>query len=216
MSDLAASGGYYIAMPADAIVAQPSTLTGSIGIFGGKFVTDGLYEKLGANVEATSKGRRAEMQSPIRPYTEEELTKVKEQLQAFYDRFVEKAAQSRGRTATDIDRLAQGRVWTGQQALERGLVDELGGLTRAIAVAKERAKIPAGDDVEVVVYPPPRSLYEILTSELAGATAGLNASRSLLASLSTEEIAVLRALRGPSNLFRRGEPLALMPLGFLR
>src|SRR5580693_7228386 len=85
MSDLAASGGYYIAMPADAIVAQPSTLTGSIGIFGGKFVTAGVYEKLGAKIESTSIGKHAEINGPARPYNAEELAKLQEQLQSFYD-----------------------------------------------------------------------------------------------------------------------------------
>src|SRR5205814_3441188 len=95
MSDLAASGGYYIAMPAQVIVAQPSTLTGSIGIFGGKFVTGGVYEKLGARIDSTSIGRHAEINSPARKYNPEELSKLQEQLQAFYDQFVEKAAESR-------------------------------------------------------------------------------------------------------------------------
>ena len=90
MSDLAASGGYYIAMPAQVIVAQPSTLTGSIGIFGGKIVTGGVYEKLGAHIESTSIGKHAEIESPARPYNPEELKKLQEQLQAFYDQFVEK------------------------------------------------------------------------------------------------------------------------------
>jgi protease-4 len=90
MSDLAASGGYYIALPAQLIVAQPSTLTGSIGIFGGKIVTGGVYEKLGAHIESTSIGKRAEIESPVRPYTPDEVKKLDEQLQAFYDQFVEK------------------------------------------------------------------------------------------------------------------------------
>src|SRR5205823_14856027 len=90
MSDLAASGGYYIAMPAQTIVAQPSTLTGSIGIFGGKFVTGGVYEKLGARIESTSIGKHAEIDSPARQYRPDEIKKVKEQLQSFYDQFVEK------------------------------------------------------------------------------------------------------------------------------
>src|SRR5947208_2875636 len=89
MSDLAASGGYYIAMPAQVIVAEPSTLTGSIGIFGGKFVTGGVYGKLGAHIEATSIGKHAEINSPARPYNPDELKKLQDQLQAFYDGFVE-------------------------------------------------------------------------------------------------------------------------------
>src|SRR5207302_4146459 len=98
MSDLAASGGYYIAMPAQVIVAEPSTLTGSIGIFGGKFVTGGLYEKLGAKIDSTSVGRHAEINGPARPYNAEEVKKLEEQLQSFYDQFVEKVAESRHST----------------------------------------------------------------------------------------------------------------------
>jgi protease-4 len=215
MSDLAASGGYYIAMPADVIVAQPSTLTGSIGIFGGKFVTGGLYGKLGANIGSTSVGRRAEMNSPARPYNEDEVTKVEEQLQAFYDRFVENAAASRARTPEAIEQVAQGRVWTGRQALANGLVDALGGLDRAIAIAKERADIPADSDVELVVYPPRRSFFEILSEELSGGE-GVGIGSWLADYLSAGDVRALSAFQGPFAIFRRGEPLALMPFAFLR
>jgi protease-4 len=215
MSNLAASGGYYIAMAADAIVAQPSTLTGSIGIFGGKFVTGSLYEKFGANIEATSSGRHAEMNSPERPYSAEEARKVQQQLQAFYDQFIEKAAKSRGSTPESIDRVAQGRVWTGRQAVENGLVDELGGLGRAIAVAKSRAGIAADSEVELVVYPPRRSLYDILAEELSGASQAAIGDW-LSRHLSAADIQALRVLRGPFAMFRRGEPLALMPAALVR
>lgn len=216
MSDLAASGGYYIALPAQFIVAQPSTLTGSIGIFGGKIVTGGVYEKLGARIESTSIGKHAEIESPIRPYNPEEVRKLDEQLQAFYDQFVEKVATSRRSTPEKIDAMAQGRVWTGQQARERGLVDALGGLDRAIEVTKERAKIPASSDVELVVYPPKKSFYEILSDQFNGTNESLAVSRWLSVSLSKGELEVLRTMRGPLALFRRGEPLALMPFTFLR
>lgn len=216
MSDLAASGGYYIAMPAQVIVAEPSTLTGSIGIFGGKFVTGGLYEKLGANIESSSIGTHAEMNSPARPYNAAELAKVEEQLRAFYDDFVRKAAQSRNTTPDRIDALAQGRVWTGQQAKANGLVDELGGLARAVAVAKERAKIPEGDDVQLVVYPAPKTFYQMLSERLSGTAETSMVSQWLAANLSASERDLLRAVRGPATLFRRGEALALMPLTFVR
>src|SRR5437764_3018658 len=163
MSDLAASGGYYIAMPAQIIVAQPSTLTGSIGIVGGKFVTGGVYEKLGAHIDSTSIGKHAEINSPARKYNPDELSKLQEQLQAFYDQFVEKVAESRHSTPEKIDAIAQGRVWTGRQAKQNGLVDQLGGLNSAIAIAKQRAKIAAGTDVELVIYPPRKSFYELVS-----------------------------------------------------
>ena len=215
MSDLAASGGYYIAMPAEAIVAQPSTLTGSIGIFGGKFVTGGIYEKLGATIDSTSIGKRAEMNSPVRPYNADERQKVDEQLRVFYDDFVKRAAESRGKTAEEIDRIAQGRVWTGQQAKAIGLVDALGGLDRAVSVAKERAKIGADRDVELVIYPPRRTLYELITDEFSS-SAEQSAMHALTSNLSSAELEVLRAIRGPLTMFRRGEMLALMPFQYLR
>jgi protease-4 len=219
MSDLAASGGYYIAMPAQVIVAQPSTLTGSIGIYGGKFVTGGVYEKLGAKIESTSIGRHAEINGPARPYNAEELKKLREYLQSFYDQFVEKVAESRHSTPEKIDALAQGRVWTGRQAKQNGLVDELGGLDRAVAVAKQRAKIAADSDVELVVYPPRRSFYELLSEQFSGSSESMQSAAVtawLSANLSNGEIETLRILRGPFAMFHRGEPLALMPVTFLR
>lgn len=219
MSDLAASGGYYIAMPAQVIVAQPSTLTGSIGIFGGKFVTGGVYEKLGAKIEATSAGKRAQINSPARPYTADEGQKLDEQLQAFYDQFVERVAEARHSTPEKIDALAQGRVWTGRQAKQNGLVDELGGLDRAVAVAKQRAKIAADSDVELVVYPPRKSFYELLSEQISGSGESVQSAAMtawLGAHLSSGEIEALRLMRGPFAMFRRGEPLALLPFTFVR
>jgi len=219
MSDLAASGGYYIAMPAQVIVAQPSTLTGSIGIFGGKFVTGGVYEKLGAKIESTSVGRHAEINGPARPYNAEELKKLEEQLQSFYDQFVEKVAESRHSTPEKIDAIAQGRVWTGRQAKQNGLVDDLGGLDRAVSIAKQRAKIAADSDVEIVVYPPRKSFYELLSDQFSGSSDSAQAAAVtawLSANLSSGEIEALRIMRGPFAMFRRGEPLALLPVTFLR
>ncbi len=217
MSDLAASGGYYIAMPAQVIVAQPATLTGSIGIFGGKIVTGGIYEKFGAHIESTSIGKNAEIDSPVRPFNPSELKKVQDELQAFYDQFVEKVAQSRHTTPEKVDAIAQGRVWTGRQAKDNGLVDALGGLDTAIAIAKQRAKLAVDADVELVVYPPRKSFYELLSEQFGGgASDKLAMSSWLAANLSKGEIEGLRMMRGPLAMFRRGEPLALMPMSFLR
>jgi protease-4 len=211
MSDLAASGGYYIAMAASTIVAQPATLTGSIGIFGGKVVTGGTFGKLGANLEAVSQGRNAELESPIRPYSAEERSKVEEQLRAFYAQFVAKAAQSRHMSPERVDRVAQGRVWTGQQAKEIGLVDALGGLDQAITLAKEAAQIPRNAEVELVVYPPRKSLYELVAAQLSGG----DGMAELGALLQLTGRQTPGAAAAPVLLFRRGEPLALMPRVFL-
>ena len=203
MSDLAASGGYYVAMPAHAIVAQPGTLTGSIGIYGGKITTAGTYQKLGMTVEAVSSGRNAEMNSPVRPFTESERAKVQEQLRAFYTQFVQKVAESRGMSPDKVDSVAQGRVWTGRQAKEIGLVDELGGFETAVKVAKRRAKIAEGTEVELVTYPSYRGFFDLLTQQLG------QAAHERLLTIAPEFVRLAGPFRTPFNLFRRGEALAL-------
>jgi protease-4 len=141
---------------------------------------------------------------------------VQEQLQSFYDGFVEKVAQSRHTTPEKIDAIAQGRVWTGQQAKQNGLVDALGGLDAAVAIAKERAKLGANTEVELVVYPPRKSFYELLSEQFGGASEQAAMSTWLAANLSRGELEALRVMRGPLTMFRRGEPLLLMPTSFLR
>lgn len=210
MSDVAASGGYYIAMPAHKIVAEPATLTGSIGVVMVKFVIDGTLKKLGVNMEGVSQGRYANLYSPIRPFSPEERAKIQEQMQATYDAFVEKAAAGRHTTPEKIDAIAQGRVWTGQQAKEIGLVDDLGGLERALVLAKEHAKIARDSDVELVIYPPKRSLYESLASFGSSERSAL-----LSAFLGLGDRRALQTLTVPLRVFRRGEPLAIMPNVFV-
>jgi len=187
------------------IVAQPGTLTGSIGVITGKFVTGGVYAKLGANIDGVSFGKNADIASPARPFTDSERQKIESLMQDTYDEFVEKAAAARNMPPEKLDAVAQGRVWTGRQAKAIGLVDELGGLDRAIAAAKQRAKIPAGDDVEIVVYPPRRSVYELVSQ-------GFRTDQSLLRLLALpgDERHAIGTLTAPL-LFRAGEPLALMP-----
>jgi protease IV len=212
MSDVAASGGYYIAMGATKIVAEPATLTGSIGVVMMKFVIDGTMKNLGMNMEAVGQGRYAMLYSPVRPFTPEERQKVAEHMQATYDTFVEKAAAGRNTTPEKIDEVGQGRVWTGQQAHGLGLVDELGGLQRALAVAREEAGIDAGAEVELVVYPPRRTLFERLQSPFGAVDAG--AALAAWAGLGNAQ--ALHAVTAPLRLFRRGEPLAIMPNVFVR
>ena len=211
MSDLAASGGYYVSMPAHVIVAQPATLTGSIGIYAGKFALGGTMEKLGVATETVTSGRNAGMHSPFEPFTPEQRAKVRDYMDGFYDGFVEKAAASRRMRPEQIDAVAQGRVWTGRQAQERGLVDALGGLDRAVAIAKERAGIAADEDVELVTYPPRRTLYEAIADRLQSSSALVWGPL-----VAGEDLRAMAALTAPLRLFRRGEPLALMPLTFVR
>ena len=210
MSDLAASGGYYIAMAGDAIVAQPATLTGSIGIYSGKIALGGTARQYGVGTETVKDGANADIYSPFAPFTPPQREKLMTFMRSFYDGFVEKAAKARNRTPEQIDAVAQGRVWTGEQAKTQGLVDELGGLDAAVRLAKARAKIPANEDVELVLYPRRKTFYEVLSEELGGSRA------NVLGFLTAGRREPLAAGALVHQLFRRGEPLALMPMRYVR
>lgn len=164
MSSYAASGGYWIAAPADKIVAQPGTLTGSIGVFGGKFVLAGLWDKLGVRFDTVTAGKRAGMWSANRTFTPEEFKKFDAMLGHVYDAFLERVADGRKMTIAEVEALAQGRVYTGRQAKDLGLVDEIGGLDRAVALAREAAKLPLEQDVPVTRFPPRKSTLEMFIS----------------------------------------------------
>jgi protease-4 len=212
MSDVAASGGYYISMPAHAIVAEPSTLTGSIGVVLTEFVIDGTLKKLGMNMEGVSRGKFADMYAPTRPFTTEERARMFQNMQATYDTFVEKAAQGRNTPPEKIDAIGQGRVWTGRQAKQIGLVDELGGLERAVALAKQRAKIAQDAEVELVIYPPKKSFYDLVRDPFGSG----ERAATLGSLLGITNPKAIQALAAPLQIFRRGEPLALMPNVFVR
>jgi protease-4 len=141
MGTMAGSGGYFISCPADVIVAQPTTLTGSIGVLGGKAVTTGLMDKVGLGTGAVSRGAHARIFSPRVAYSAEERARLEQMLDDIYLDFTTKVAQGRGMTREAVHEVAKGRVWTGADAAERGLVDRLGGLHDAVAIAKERASL---------------------------------------------------------------------------
>jgi len=211
MSDVAASGGYYISMPAHSIVAQPATLTGSIGVVMVKFAIGGTLNKLGVNLDRVTAGRWADLYAPDRPFTPEERQRIEQSLQATYESFVEKAASGRNTTPEKIDAVAQGRVWTGAQAKQIGLVDELGGLDRALVLAKRRAKIDEKAEVELVIYPQRKTFYELVQAPFGTGSEGLFARIAGL-----RDARAVQTLTAPLRLFRRGEPLAIMPNVFVR
>ncbi len=165
MSDTAASGGYYMAMTGDPIVAYPGTLTGSIGVVFGKPNLHGLYDKLGIDKESLSRGRFARIDSDYQPLDEAERQKLREGIDDGYRSFVSKVATARKRTFEEIEPLAQGRVWVGDQAKGNGLIDELGGIDKAIELVKQRANIPAKEGVTLIVYPPKRNILDLLLSQ---------------------------------------------------
>jgi protease-4 len=155
MGDVAASGGYYIACPADVIVALPATLTGSIGVYGGKLVVDSLLERLGVSTGRVQQGAHALMYSARRSFSADERARFAATVDAIYHDFVGKVAEGRQRPVADIEAVARGRVWTGRDALEAGLVDELGGLRDAVRIARERANLPEDAPVLGAVRIPP-------------------------------------------------------------
>jgi protease IV len=153
MGDVAASGGYFVAMGADVIVAEPGTITGSIGVVAGKQVVDGLADRLGIGHEGVAGAQHALMFSPLREFTDDEWQRLNAWLDRIYDDFTAKVAEGRRLPADHVRAVARGRVWTGADAKERGLVDELGGLGAATALAADRAGLPPSAEPEVCVYP---------------------------------------------------------------
>jgi len=165
MSDVAASGGYYIACNANKIVAEPSTITGSIGVLAGKPVVKGLYDWLGITNEYVMRGQNAGMFRETEKFSDSERKKFEDLVKGtYYEEFLPKVAKGRGKSPDDIDKIGQGRVWTGQQGKERGLVDEYGGLDKAIEIAKQLANIPEYKGVQRVIMPRPPSFFEQLMS----------------------------------------------------
>lgn len=165
MSSVAGSGGYFVAMPADKIVAQPATITGSIGVVGGKMVMRDLYERFGITWDILKTGESATIWSQLEEFTPAQWERIQTWLDRVYDDFTAKAAEGRGMTQEEIHELAKGRIWTGEDALELGLIDALGGFGKSIELAKEAAGIDPDKDVRIRLYPPKRSLLEMLLND---------------------------------------------------
>ena len=166
MGDVAASGGYYIAMAAGTIVAHPSTLTGSIGVFGGKLNMKGFYHKIGLTKEIIAHGQNATLYSDYGGFTPTERERVEKMMKTVYKDFVSKAAEGRNKSFDEIDEIAQGRVWTGKQAKALGLVDELGGLETALSIAKSQAGFADDEEVNLIVLPKQKPFFEQLMERM--------------------------------------------------
>ena len=162
MSDVAASGGYYIASNATKIFAQEDTLTGSIGVVGGKIAPGPALAKLGVNTFPTGRGKRATIMASLSPWSTDEKQVIQQSMEAVYNTFVGRVAEGRKRPLTDVLPIAQGRVWTGVKAKELGLVDAIGGLDEALAEARSLAKLDA--DSGIAVYPPSPTLRDVFGS----------------------------------------------------
>lgn len=169
MSDVAASGGYWIAMSANKIVAEPGTITGSIGVVVGKFNLRGLYEKLGLSKDFITTTENSTFDWPFQNFTPAQREALQKAMREIYASFIRGVAEGRRMDVNAVDKIGQGRVWSGERARQLGLVDELGGLDTAIAAAKTLAKIPPAEQVSLIYLPRPRPLFERIR-ELAGAS----------------------------------------------
>jgi protease IV len=164
MGHYAASGGYYISCAGRRIIADPATITGSIGVVGGKVVLKGLLDWAGVNIEPVEKGKHAQMLSPLRPFTDEERTYVKKTMEETYGVFTSRVAAARGEKVAKLDDVAEGRLFTGIQAKQAGLVDDVGTLNDTIKAAAKGAGL--GDNFQVLVLPETKSLSDILRQGL--------------------------------------------------
>ncbi|WP_456407983.1 signal peptide peptidase SppA [Caldithrix abyssi] len=200
ISDLGASGGYFIAMAADTIVANPNSLVGSIGIFAGKFNFTGTYDKLGLNVEAVQKGENADLFSIVSPWSKQELAIIQKIIKQSYRDFVQKVARARKMSFDEAEKLARGRVWTGEQAFSLGLIDTVGTFYTALKIAKQRAGIPEAESVRLVYYPKQKSFLNEILSNI-----------ETLAGLKEQNL--LKGLQNAERIFTQwqNKPLALLP-----
>jgi len=212
MSDVAASGGYYISASAAKIIAQPSTITGSIGVVAGKPVLRGFYDWLGISNEYVLRGKNAGMFRETEKFSDDERAKFEDWIKTtYYQDFVPKVAKGRNKDAQYIDSVGQGRVWTGGQAKDRGLVDDFGGLDKAIEVAKQLAKIPADKGVERVILPYPTTfLQQLLSGGDENANTQIEQQRAVFAALPEDARRAMRFMMLMDHM-KNGDTMLVMP-----
>jgi len=209
MGSVAASGGYWVSADADKIVAEPATLTGSIGVFSGKFVVGKGLADLGITTDRTITGPFAAMDSPFTPFTQQQNERLNATIDVVYDAFVSRVAQGRNMPPGTVANSAKGRVWSGQQAKQLGLVDSLGGLSDAIDVARNAAGIPADQPTVIRIYPEALTPFQTIMALVHGDADIQGDVGSALGDLGGPAGAAVRAL---SPLFRNADgEMARMP-----
>lgn len=213
MSDVAASGGYYICMGAKKIYAEPGTLTGSIGVVGGKLSLGGLFGKIGITTDVISRGANAGIFSTSNGFSTSEREAMTALMRDVYDQFLDKALAGRKKAGKEMSRedlvkIAGGRVWTGRQALHNGLIDELGSLDDALKAAAKLGGLPSTKEPELLILPKPKNFFDILMEK--GSDASEDRLTASLVPLAREFPELARALRGAGGLLQlRGEPVWL-------
>ncbi len=194
MGDVAGSGGYFVAMAADKILAQPGTLTGSIGVFAGKMVATGFWNRIGVTWDAVQTSKNADFWSFTDDYTPEQWQLLQDMLDRIYDDFTNKVAAGRSLPLETVLDIAKGRVWTGEAAKENGLVDELGGFRKAIQLAKAAAGIPEDHSIKLKRFPPRKPLLDTVLEKLS-VSARSSAAEQIVVQTLKEIRPALRALK---------------------
>jgi protease-4 len=214
MGDTAASGGYYVAAPAAKIVAEPATLTGSIGVLAGKIVLGGLMQKLGITTDAVARGANSGMFSSTREFSEQERARLDAELDNTYAGFKNHVASGRHMSADAVEAVAKGRVWSGEDAKEKGLVDALGGYETAFRLAREAAKLPDDAPIDVVIYPRERGVMAALLDRMRGRDEN---GEDMPSSAWQRELTTLRMLMGVAEAtFDDPGLLRMSPIGDIR
>lgn len=201
IGSLAASGGYYIASAGDLIYAPPASIVGSIGVVGGKIVLGGLYEKIGVAVHRRSRGALADMFNSVEPFTERQRQTLTQSFQRVYEQFTQRVADGRGDRIADIDQIAQGRLFTGRQAIENGMIDRLGGLHTAVSDMASELELVEGE-YDVIDLPPPLGFSEFLEEMFGVHTSrvgaiGPRAPRGSAPVIDSSSLQTARLLMGP-------------------
>ena len=209
MGDYAASGGYYISMAGDYIFAQPTTITGSIGVFGGKLNLAGLYDKLGMDVHTYKRGEYSTLFSSTSNFSVDEREKYQEFLNGFYQIFISKAAEGRNLTVAQIHEVAQGRVWTGNQALEHKLIDEIGGLDDALAKAAELANLKEYSTYQI---PRTKTFFEELIEEMEGGKDDVAVQKLIKESIPAELHEHLQSIQLLERMLEQDGRLSYLPM----
>jgi len=218
MGDLAGSGGYFVAMAADKIVAQPGTITASIGVLGGKLLTRGFFDKIGLTFDEVHDGNNATMFTTTEDYTPAEWARFEAWLDRVYVDFTSKVADGRKLPKDKVLEIAKGRIWSGEDAKNLGLVDELGGYDTALRLVKKAIGVPDSDDVNLVVYPRPKKWYEVLSQRETADNSDKEGNAAALARILQDVQPIARKLNalGITGKERQDDVLKMPELQFGR
>jgi protease-4 len=217
MSSVAGSGGYFVAMAADKIVAQPATITGSIGVLAGKLLSTGFWDKLGISWDEVHAGKNARMFTGLTDYSKEEWARFQAALDRIYEDFTSKVAEGRKLPKEKVLQIAKGRIWSGEDAKANGLIDELGGYPVAIRLVKSAINVKDTDSIQIRVFPRKKTTFEAISEKISGDEGESSESpAAILALRMAERVRPLVRLLDSAGLGHHSEVLSMPPIHFAK